>query len=210
MPHCSRMAHDIADLEPNSRYRALLFDWDGTLVDSLRTNYAVTAESLAERDLPLDWDWYQTQTGISGVQLIAQVAQDHGRIVDVDEIARDCAAKLRLRLTDISLVEHVANILREHHTDRLTALATGGPAAIVLPTVASLGIADMFDVVVTLSDVERGKPHPDIFRKVAELLDVPPQECLVYEDTDEGLLAAQRAGMDSIDVRPIRQQRLGY
>jgi len=53
-----------------------------------------------------------------------------------------------------------------------------------------------------MEDVAHGKPDPELFLKAAALLGIPPQNCLVYEDGDLGLQAAQRAGMGCIDVRP--------
>ncbi len=56
----------------------------------------------------------------------------------------------------------------------------------------------------TREDAERGKPAPDIFLTAARRLNLNPSQCLVYEDSDEGMEAAHAAGMDAIDVRPLR------
>ena len=55
----------------------------------------------------------------------------------------------------------------------------------------------------TSEDVERGKPHPDIFLEAARRLGVAPADCLVFEDSDLGISAARRAGMDYVDVREL-------
>lgn len=73
-----------------------------------------------------------------------------------------------------------------------------------------LNLNDTFDVVVTRVDVQNGKPAPDIFLKCSEMLEAAPANCLVYEDSEEGIEAARSAGMDVIDVRPLRMQLLGY
>ena len=65
-------------------------------------------------------------------------------------------------------------------------------------TLDGLNLREKFDTVVGASEVQRGKPHPDIFLKVAERLGVPPERCLVFEDAKLGLEAARRAGMPSI------------
>ncbi|HEY9769784.1 MAG TPA: HAD-IA family hydrolase [Coleofasciculaceae cyanobacterium] len=72
-------------------------------------------------------------------------------------------------------------------------------------TLNNIGLRHFFDVVVSIDDVERGKPEPDIFLLASERLGVAPQDCIVYEDSDGGLEAALRAGMRSIDVRILLQ-----
>ena len=62
-------------------------------------------------------------------------------------------------------------------------------------------LRDLFRVVVAIEDVEHGKPAPDLFLEAAHRLGVSPGECLVYEDSDEGVTAARRASMPVVDVR---------
>jgi HAD superfamily hydrolase (TIGR01509 family) len=66
-----------------------------------------------------------------------------------------------------------------------------------------LDILDLFDFIVTADDVERHKPEPDTFLKCAELMNVEPQYCQVFEDGELGMQAAQTAGMLLTDVRPF-------
>ena len=65
-----------------------------------------------------------------------------------------------------------------------------------------IGVDDWFEAIVGADDVVHGKPAPDVFLKAAEMIGVPPEACLVYEDGDLGIEAARRAGMEVIDVRP--------
>jgi HAD superfamily hydrolase (TIGR01509 family) len=62
-------------------------------------------------------------------------------------------------------------------------------------------IADWFDVIVAAEDTVRHKPEPDVFLETANRMGVPAEQCLVFEDSDLGIEAARRAGMDWIDVR---------
>jgi HAD superfamily hydrolase (TIGR01509 family) len=81
-------------------------------------------------------------------------------------------------------------------------VASGGWKSIIFQSLSVVGLNEMFDAVVGADDVEHGKPAPDIFLKAAECLNLRPAECLVYEDGDLGIQAAQAAGMQVIDVRP--------
>jgi HAD superfamily hydrolase (TIGR01509 family) len=69
-----------------------------------------------------------------------------------------------------------------------------------------LGIRHLFQAVVTSEDVTRQKPAPDIFLEAARRLGVAPQFCRAYEDTELGLQAIRAAGMEAVDVRPLRKQ----
>ena len=81
-------------------------------------------------------------------------------------------------------------------------MASGGLRRLVDRTLEGLGIAGCFDAVCTAEDVERGKPEPDLFLLAASRLGVEPADCVVFEDSDLGLEAARRAGMQGVDIRP--------
>jgi beta-phosphoglucomutase-like phosphatase (HAD superfamily) len=85
------------------------------------------------------------------------------------------------------------------------AVASGGIRRLVDKTLAALDLSHCFQAVMTAEDVVHGKPAPDLFLAAAAALSVPPDCCLVYEDSDLGLEAARRAGMRWVDVRPIVQ-----
>lgn len=136
--------------------------------------------------------------------MVRMVARRAGAEVDAGAVAPARDRNYLLRIAEVSEVRLVVDVLRMEHLRRKTALATGGGAATVLPTVEALGLRPLFDVIVTRDDVVRGKPSPDLFLKAADLLGIGPARCIVYEDSDEGLEAAAAAGMDAIDVRPLR------
>ena len=75
------------------------------------------------------------------------------------------------------------------------AVASGGTRPLVERTLELIGVRELFDAVVVADDVPRGKPHPDIFLHAAKLLGVEPESCLVFEDGQPGIVAAERAGM---------------
>jgi HAD superfamily hydrolase (TIGR01509 family) len=89
------------------------------------------------------------------------------------------------------------------------AVASGGERSIVEATLNTIGLRDFFNTIVSVNDVTRGKPAPDIFLLAAQRLGVTPSECIVYEDSEGGLEAAHRAQMRSIDVRVLWQYKCG-
>lgn len=198
----TRRANVPADLEPGVQHRALLFDWDGTLADSHRANHRAFAEVVRRLGVELSWEWFSARTGTSFPDALAELLGD--RVPeDIEPLvaARDAAYLRQLDLVH----EHpaVAGLLRREHGRRHTAIASGGHIATLRPTAEALGLAPLVEQIVTLDDVDAGKPAPDLFLRAAGLLGVRPGECLVYEDSDEGLEAARRAGMDAVDVRAV-------
>jgi HAD superfamily hydrolase (TIGR01509 family) len=83
------------------------------------------------------------------------------------------------------------------------AVVSNGERANVQGSLEIVGLHDLFDTIVTIEDVLRGKPHPDIYVVAAKQLSTAPNRCFVLEDTDEGLQAAQAAGMATLDIRPF-------
>lgn len=186
-------------------YDALIFDWDGTLVDSQPLNYRALSGALAVYGVTMTAAWYRQRLGTSGHELIEQLALEQriDRALPVAEIERDCLASIRASIAEVAINEVVVDIARRSHGRRPLAVASGGAREVVLPALRHTGLLELFDVVVTGEDAPRGKPAPDLFARAADLLGVPAARCLVYEDSAEGLQAAATAGMAAVDVRPF-------
>ncbi|WP_051208608.1 HAD family hydrolase [Propionicicella superfundia] len=193
-----------ARLSPGRHHIALLFDWDGTVANSQQVNFESLRAALRDVHLDLEKSWFDARTGVSTREMVRMIADLARAEVDVDAVAAARDRAYLERVGQVGEVRFVVDLLRAERTRRGTALATGGGAETVLPTVDALGLRPLFDVIVTRNDVARGKPAPDIFLRAADLLQAEPSRCLVYEDSDEGLEAAAAAGMDAIDVRPLR------
>src|SRR5579863_3130150 len=111
--------------------------------------------------------------------------------------------KFLSELTSLQEITIIANVARAAKGKIAAAVASGGPRAIVEPSLLQLGLQTLFDAVVTIEDVGRPKPYPDLFLEAAHRLCVPPEKCLVFEDSLVGTHAAQAAGMRSILVDDI-------
>ncbi|RLU82498.1 hypothetical protein CTZ27_29640 [Streptomyces griseocarneus] len=181
-------------------YEALVLDWDGTLVDSQYLNVTSLAAALAPYDVPVEEGWYRQRIGTSTGDLLAELgvpAAQHA------EIITRCG---ELIIESISTLRPFLEVVRWVEAARVgglrCAVASGGGGAVVRAGIAGTGLGRLFDVVVTREAVSRGKPAPDLFLEAARRLGVDAGQCLVLEDADEGLAAAEAAGMDAVDVRP--------
>jgi beta-phosphoglucomutase-like phosphatase (HAD superfamily) len=189
---------DATMLPPGTR--ALIFDCDGTLVDTPPLYARAWATGLRSSGREMAHDWYLARAGMSEHVLLDQFAADHGVELNRADVVRLMRAAFLGALGELREIAAVAGIARAHRGRLPMAVASGGSAAIVSATLGATGLAALFDSIVTIDDVRNAKPAPDLFLEAARRLGATPDECLVYEDSREGLEAAARAGMRAIDV----------
>ncbi|MEV7597066.1 HAD family phosphatase [Kitasatospora sp. NPDC089797] len=198
----------LAELHPGPA-RALLFDWDGTLVDSQDANFRAMGAALAPHGLGLDQDWFDARTGLSSADMIQALAAETGArlTAPVEDLVAARDRHFLANADRIRVHPQVAEVAMAYHGTLPLAVASGGARRIIETTMRHLSLEWLFTALVTRDEVDRGKPAPDIFLRAAEALRTAPADCLVYEDSDEGIEAARTAGMAVIDVRPVTRPR---
>lgn len=187
----------------------LIFDWDGTLANTQEANYHAMSSVLAKHAVFIERDWFDERTGTASAEMIEMLLTDTGQSLDVptpDLVAARDAAFLAQASTirELSTVASIARSFRAERPEGKIAVASGGAKAVIEATLPYTGLAPLLDVLVAREDVATAKPAPDLFLLAAERLGALPANCLVYEDSDEGLQAAALAGMQAVDVRPFR------
>jgi len=187
--------------------RGLIFDCDGTLVDTMPAHLEAWLETLDTFGFSLDEDRFYSMGGWPS-KVVAKILFDEAGIpIDVDEIVQHKESLYLKRLTDVTLIEPIIEIARAHRGKIPMAVATGATRAVCERTLNIVGIRDWFDVLVTADDVTKHKPEPEIFLESARKIGVAPAHCRVYEDADPGIEAARRAGMECVDVRTVYRPR---
>ena len=188
-------------LNPTGHFCAIIFDCDGTLADTLEVHFEAWAAALRTLDIEMTRSWYFERSGLSAAEMIEELEMVHARTVR-GATFMDARRQCYRRMTpNIRAIDSVVNIARAYAQRVPMAVASGGDRAMVEPTLAGLQLLPLFKAVVTVDEVQRGKPSPELFLLAAQRLNVAPENCLVYEDSSEGLEAARRANMRSIDVR---------
>ena len=187
---------------PTPGFKALIFDLDGTLVDSMPAHFIAWSEALSNQGHPhiFPEDLFYAMGGRSTQDIVAALNTDHGLSLDADAVAEAKEAAYIKHLNAVLLIPEVAAVAQAHRGQIPLAVASGGSREVVGMTLAELGITDWFDQVVTCDDVIHGKPSPDIFLEAASRLGVDPKSCVVYEDAQPGILAARAAEMEVITV----------
>jgi beta-phosphoglucomutase family hydrolase len=182
--------------------RGLIFDCDGTLVDTMPLHYIAWKQAMAEIGIDFPEDRFYSFAGKPTVTIIETLCREQNIVCDPQLVAEE---KERLFLENLESLEPVHSVIEIVHRERgkrKLAVASGGWRDIVKRSLAVLHLDTLFDTIVGADDVVHGKPAPDVFLKAAEQLGLQPEQCLVYEDGDLGIEAAHAAGMQVIDVRP--------
>ena len=198
---------------PPANTRALIFDCDGTLADTMPIHYRAWARILAPRGIPFDEIRFYQLGGMPTGKIIRVLSNETGVPVANAEIDAMIHEKESIFLSLLHEVEPLAGIvgIAERFRGRLPmAVASGGYRDVVRRTLDAIGIRDWFDAMVCAEDTANHKPEPDVFLEAAARLGkIPAEACVVFEDTDIGLEAARRAGMIGVDVRAWAPVRLG-
>jgi len=188
-------------LLPNPKPRALIFDCDGTLADTMPAHFAAWQETLAPLGARFPLDRFHALAGVPTVRIAALLITENA----LDETAEGLAGRKEAAyLAQAARVQPFAQVLAVASAARGVlpmAVASGSHRALVLRTLGGLGITDWFQAIVAAEDTPHHKPEPDVFLEAARRLKIAPAGCLVFEDADLGLEAARRAGMRAIDVR---------
>jgi len=176
---------------------AVIFDLDGTLVDSMWMWRDIDIEYLARFGIDMPENLQEEISGISVTQT-AHYFKNTFRLEDsIEQIISDwddmAVAKYQY---EVPLKEGVMAFLDALQARGIVcAIATSNSRTLTDTVLAAHGIEDYFTEVITGEDVHQGKPDPDIYLVCAERLGIDPSACLVFEDIPKGIEAAQAAGM---------------
>ena len=195
------MTEPQTELLPD-RFRAVVFDMDGLLLDTELLWHRAETELFAKHGGEFSWDDKMVVIG-SSFDFTADYFADRlgyprerGAAL-VTEMVELMHAQLREQVAGrpgaVELVERLRGRTR-------LGLASNSPRDLVDTALATARITDAFDAVVTSDDVERSKPAPDIYLAACERLGVPPADALALEDSASGIAAAKAAGLTCIAV----------
>jgi beta-phosphoglucomutase-like phosphatase (HAD superfamily) len=194
----------LSALNPPKPYSAIIFDCDGTLVDSTRLYFRAWNTLFKSHGAEMSWGWFAAHLGCSWPQIFDEYRKECSISVDAAAGLQQFNRAYRDEIDTLCEIEIVADVARRHFGKIPMAVASGGTREIVETTLLAANLLDLFDAVVTIEDVQgRGKPAPDMFLEAARRLHVPSNECTVFEDSDEGIEAARLAGMSATDVRLV-------
>jgi beta-phosphoglucomutase len=181
------------------KLKALLFDLDGTLIDSEYFHYELWNEILKESGGKLTYEeWLKNHAGIP-LPKNAQTLTDRFNIkTPLPELIerREALTLERLKTKDVNLMPYVTEVLNFFRAKGLTmALVTSSPRKDVDAIFKRNGLGKYFKLIITRSEVTKSKPDPESYNVCVEKLGLAKEECIAFEDTINGLKSAKAAGL---------------
>lgn len=185
-------------------FSGLIFDCDGTLADTGELHLRSFQEALARQGFTMDPDWYHARGGLARVELLQCFRSEFNIDLDCRRAAWQSIAAFGAMASRVRPIETTARIVEQFQGRIPMAVASNAERPVVLATLRAIGMLETFSAIVTITEAIVPKPAPCVFLMAADLLRLPPEECLVFEDSAEGLTAAHAARMKAVDVRPYR------
>jgi HAD superfamily hydrolase (TIGR01509 family) len=187
---------------PSTGFDAVIFDCDGTLVDSMPAHFEAWCEALALYGSGgvFKEDVFLAMGGRPTRDIVVEINDEYDLHLDPEAVAFAKREAFLKRLGTITLIDEVADFAKSLRGKVPMAIASGGSRMVVEKTLQVLGISDWFDEVVTADDVSEGKPSPEVFLVAARRLGVDPSRCLALDDAPAGIIAAQEAGMQVVVI----------
>ncbi|MTI66413.1 MAG: HAD family phosphatase [Firmicutes bacterium] len=182
--------------------KGVIFDLDGTIVDSMWIWKQIDIEYLETKGYSLPKDLQKDIEGMSFTET-ANYFKNRFKLEDeIDEIKEEWnLMALDFYKNRIKLKKGAKDFLKLLKGKNIKlGIATSNSKRLATAVLDSNKIYHYFDTIRTSCEVNKGKPNPDVFLKAAEDLDISPEECLAFEDTYAGVLAAKRAGMKVIAI----------
>lgn len=183
--------------------RAIIFDMDGTLMETEEQWDVVRRQLAADSGLPWPKEATQAMMGMSTQEWSAYLVSDVGLPMSAPEAAeKTIDAMATHHLQGVELLPGAIESVQRMAERYLIAIASSSPRRLIDAGVEAMGIGDLLSATVSTEEVAAGKPEPHGFLRAAKLLGVDPGECLAIEDSTNGVLSALAAGMEVVCIPP--------
>ena len=189
-------------LVASARAKGLIFDLDGTLIDSMPLHWRAWRDVCKELGADIEYEFFISHTGKS-VEEIARILVEHYNMsCDPQQVVDGKKKMVNEHIKEVKEIKPVADVMRMNYQKLPMTVGTGSDRRRAMVMLDNAGFTKYFAGVVSADEVTRCKPDPETFLKCAEIMGVAPEECEVFEDGEPGLQAARAAGMIATDVRP--------
>ena len=186
----------------SKRIAALIFDFDGLIVDSETPGFQAWSEIFATHGCSLPFDKYSACIGtIGGFDLHGYLQDESGRSIDRADLEHSCNVRWRELMHSQPLLPGIAACVASARRRGLKlAIASSSTERWVTGNLRKFELLDHFDAICTSDYVAAVKPDPALYLLALEKLGVTPEEAIAFEDSPNGILAAKRAGIYCVAV----------
>ena len=198
-----------SDLKVNPKAKALIFDLDGTLANTMPIHYIAWRNAAARYGIDFTTEVFLQLAGIPLYPTVEKLNEIFGKNIDPREMGDIKEEEFEMNMHLTPEIKPVTELVRQWHGKLPMAVGTGGSRRLSLKTLEIIGLNGYFDILVTSEDVSEFKPHPMTFLRCAELMGVDPADCEVFEDGVLGFQAAKSAGMMVTDVTKYYEVTIG-
>jgi beta-phosphoglucomutase family hydrolase len=196
-------------LEVAPEIKGLIFDLDGTIADTMPIHYIAWRNAAARYGIDFGVELFEQLAGIPLYKTVEKLNELFNKNIDPQEMGDAKESAYEENMHKAQPIEPVMDVIRQYHGKLPMAVGTGGCRYLSEKVMRIIGVDQYIDQLVSADDVSKHKPHPETFLKCAELIGVKPEDCLVFEDGILGIQAAQKAGMQVVNVTNYYQVTIG-
>lgn len=183
-----------------NNYEALLFDLDGTLINSMPWHNQAWKEAFLEFGVIIDDQFLADTMGMASLRIVEIINNRDGIKLDPKEVSQRKRAKYLKNIDRIKVVPEVFEIIKKYHNIKPMGIITGSSHAVVDMLLPKLGIDHYFKSIICSDDTKRGKDSKEPYHLAQDQLGVNLENCLFFDDGDVGLKGAKLSGMKVIHV----------
>lgn len=184
------------------QYTGIIFDMDGTLVDSGQLHEVAWTETLNRFAIPIDRPLMRSLAGVPTKQTLAMLVERFDCKLDAPlaEMNQFKEKVVRENIHKYVKPTQLGELAKRYHGVLPMSVGTGAYTDEAEVILELCGLRKLLDHIVGADQVTNPKPAPDTFLRCAQLMGQPPKQCVVFEDAELGIQAAIAAGMDAVDV----------
>ncbi len=182
-------------IEIHPKAKALIFDLDGTLADTMPIHFQAYKNVLSPYGIVFTPDLFVAMAGIPAYETIQKLNEQFGTCMDPKETSGLKELEYENIMHKMRPVIPVVELAKKYHGIFPMAIGTGGYKRLAMKTLKIIGLDTCFEIIITGDDITHPKPHPETFLRCSDLLGIEPAFCQVFEDGPLGIKAAEAAGM---------------